>query len=80
MLHRHARPGRAGVQRDGFTRADLLPVAAQFGVKRSHDLIAQVTEAVSRWPQFATDAGVAKDQMKAIGKTHRLNLAPGAAH
>jgi serine/threonine-protein kinase HipA len=64
-------------KRDDFTRGDLLTVAAQFGVKDGKVLIDQVTESVSKWPRFATETGVAKDQQKLIAETHRLSLATG---
>ncbi len=61
-------------KRDDFTRADLLAVARQFGIKDGKELIEQVTTAVSAWARFAEQAGVAGDQQKAIGRTHRLRL------
>ena len=61
-------------KRDDFTRADLLTVARQFGIKDGKGLIEQVTTAVSAWTHFAKKAGVTSDQQKAIGHTHRLRL------
>jgi serine/threonine-protein kinase HipA len=61
-------------KRDDFTRDDLAIVARQFGVKDDHDLIEQVATSVSAWPRFAKEAGVRKDQQKAIAQTHRLAL------
>ena len=65
-------------KRDEFTRADLLAVAENFGIKDGADLIEQVTTAVSDWPRFAKEAGVGNDQRKAIGRTHRSQLADTA--
>ncbi|HUI06636.1 MAG TPA: type II toxin-antitoxin system HipA family toxin [Verrucomicrobiae bacterium] len=62
-------------KRDGFTRADLLTVAENFGIKDGADLIEQVTTAVADWPRFAKQAGVNSDQQRTISKTHRLALA-----
>jgi len=35
-----------------------------------------VTEAVTRWRDFATSAGVLSNQIQAVGGVHRLDLAP----
>jgi serine/threonine-protein kinase HipA len=61
-------------KRDDFTRADLLTVGRQFGVKDGADLIEEVITAVSAWTRFAKKAGVINDQQKAIGRTHRIRL------
>jgi serine/threonine-protein kinase HipA len=61
-------------KRDDFTRADLLTIAQQHGLKDATDLIDQVTAAVADWPRFAQEAGVKSDQRKTIPKTHRLAL------
>ena len=67
-------------KRDGFTRADLLAVAAPYGLRDAAELIEQVATAVADWPRFAKEAEVKSDQQKAIAQTHRLALAatPGA--
>jgi len=65
-------------KRDDFTRADLLTVARQFGLKDGADMMEQVATAVSGWPRFAREAGVRNDQQKAIARTHRLKL--GSTH
>jgi serine/threonine-protein kinase HipA len=65
-------------KRDEFTRADLLAVAENFGIKDGADLIEQVTTAVSVWPRFAKEAGVPNDQRKVIARTHRSQLADTA--
>jgi serine/threonine-protein kinase HipA len=62
-------------KRDDFTRADLLTIAQQYGLKDAADLIDQVTAAAADWPQFAKEAGVKSDQQRTISKTHRLALA-----
>jgi len=61
-------------KRDDFTRADLLAVARQFGIKDGNDLVEQVTASVAGWPRYAKEAGVGNDQQKAIAQTHRLAL------
>jgi len=61
-------------KRDDFTRADLLTVARQFGIKDGNDILEQVAAAVVAWPRYAKEAGVGDDQQKAIAQTHRLAL------
>ena len=59
-------------KRDHFTRADLLAVAEQYGIKGATGMIEQVAAAVANWPEFAVEAGVAAELKQAIAKTHRL--------
>ncbi len=59
-------------KREGFTREDLLAVGREVGIKKSADIIAEVTEAVGRWQEFAEAAGVPGDKAAAIGRTHRF--------
>jgi serine/threonine-protein kinase HipA len=60
---------------DDFTRADLLTVAQQYGLKDAEEYIEQVAAAVAHWPRFAKEAGVKSDQQLTISRTHRLALA-----
>ena len=59
-------------KREGFTREDLLTVADEMSIKKAKDIIAEVEEAVRRWPKFAAEAGVPEERIAAIGKTHRV--------
>jgi serine/threonine-protein kinase HipA len=61
-------------KRDDFTRADLLAVAQQHGLRDAADLIEQVTAAVADWPRFAKETGVKSGQQRTISRTHRLAL------
>lgn len=61
-------------KRDGFTRADLLAVAEQFGIKDAAKVLEQVTDAVARWPTFAKECDVETTLRKKIGETHRTKL------
>lgn len=62
-------------KRDDFTRQDLLAVAAQINhFKEAEGIIDDITEVVSRWPEFAKQAGVEPSFMQIIGRHHRLNL------
>jgi serine/threonine-protein kinase HipA len=62
-------------KRDDFTRQDLLAVAAQINhFSEAGNIIDEITEVVSRWPDFARQAGVPTAFMRNIGGHHRLNL------
>jgi serine/threonine-protein kinase HipA len=61
-------------KRDGFTRADLLAPAKQFGIKNANRIIEEVVESVSKWPQVAGEVGIAQTVVTRIAATHRLNL------
>ncbi len=64
-------------KRDGFTRADLLAVASLIGnfKQQAKQIIDQVQEVISRWPDYANDAGVFDSLAAEIKRNQRLNLA-----
>lgn len=53
-------------KRDSFTRDDLLAAAGAGDVKNPEGIIREVSEAVGMWPDFAAEAGLAREQMQAI--------------
>lgn len=57
---------------DGFTREDILAVAKQISLKKPLVILAEVEDAVRRWPQFASEAGVSLAQIRRISALHRL--------
>lgn len=58
-----------------FVRADLLSLGARFGLKQDGaPVIERVIDAVSDWPRHAAAAGVAAEQLTAIGAQHRTAL------
>lgn len=61
-------------KRDDFTLADFRACAKTAMLKRGREkaILEEVCEAVSRWPEFAKDAGVTGAQRKQIGRAHRL--------
>jgi serine/threonine-protein kinase HipA len=61
-------------KRDGFTRADLLEVARQFGIKNAQKILDQVTGAVAKWTAVAEKNGVSDAMISKIASTHRLDL------
>lgn len=66
-------------KRDGFTIADLRAVA-EVGRLKSTDakrVLDEVVAAVSRWEQFAEEAGVTEEDTVKVARTHRLKLPQG---
>ena len=61
---------------DDFTTEDLLRLgeAAEQSPSRARAIIEQVSSAVSRWPDFATDAGVDPETADRIRRAHRREL------
>ena len=51
---------------DGITRADLLAFASANGIKDATEVINQVSEAASRWPEIAREVGVPKEMILLI--------------
>jgi serine/threonine-protein kinase HipA len=50
----------------GIQRADLLAVADRFSVPHAKQIIEEVKWAISRWPEFAEEAGVPLDKQSEI--------------
>ena len=63
-------------KREDFTTGDLLEVAKAADVKTraAKSIIAEVHEAVSRWPGFAETAGVSPPWIKQVKSEMRLDL------
>lgn len=61
-------------KRDDFTMADFKSFATTAGLKRGRYkiIVEEVRGAVSRWPKFAEQAGVADSYRDQISSTHRL--------
>lgn len=51
----------------GFTRGDLLQVAATFGIKMPERLLDEIAAAVSDWPRYARGFGVDAGTVRAVG-------------
>ncbi len=49
-----------------ITRDDLLALAAKFSVNRPKVLLERLTDAISRWPEFARKAGVSSAVIKRL--------------
>lgn len=65
-------------KRDNFTYEDLMAVASLIGNFRqqARQIILQVTEVVSRWPDYAEEAGVFTGFREQIRQNLRLGLRP----
>ncbi len=63
-------------KRDGFTLDDFKAASKTISLKRgrAEAIVSEVTNAVGRWREFATEAKVLPDQMDAIAKSLRLDL------
>ena len=65
-------------KRDGFTLADFQACEQSALMKRGRakTIVKEVTEAVKRWPEFATSAKVDERWHSTIQEAHRLEIAP----
>lgn len=63
-------------KRDGFEQHDLIAFAGSGGIKktRAKSILAEVSAAVARWPEYAERAGMPKADMIRIANTHRRAL------
>ena len=59
-------------KRDNFTRQDLYAVASQFNVRKSAEIVDEVTEIASHWDGFARECGVETSMQKHIGRQLQL--------
>jgi len=59
---------------DEITREDLLSVARNVNIKHADQIIGQVVESVSHWPNLAKEYGIPDDIAKTINSTLLLNL------
>lgn len=56
-------------KRDGITKEDLLKAASLIKLKKADSIINQISSAVTRWPEFAEETGVAPLLRDEISKT-----------
>ena len=63
-------------KRDGFAKQNFIEVAKRFRIKKPMDILADVSAAVRRWPDFAKEVGVKRIWITEIASTHRLHLVP----
>ncbi len=58
----------------GITKADLLKVGKEMGVKQGNAIIEKIKIVVANWPKYAKKTRVKPKQIAVIGKTLLLNL------
>ncbi len=65
-------------KRDGFEVDDFVACARNASLKRGRAaaILREVQGAVSRWPEFAEEAGVPAHSARRIGAVHRTDLLP----
>ena len=69
---------RCNGKRDNFVREDLLQAARSADVRHAEDLIAQVSESLHRWSEWATKAGLSDAHQTDIERHFRWDLlSPG---
>lgn len=61
-------------KREDITREDLLSLAKQMNIKKPKEIIEKVIAVIRDWSMYAQEAGVPKNQITALGKTHLLNM------
>jgi serine/threonine-protein kinase HipA len=61
-------------KRENIMREDLLSVAKQMNIKKPKEIIEKITAVVSNWEGYAQEAGVPKNQITVLGKTHLLKM------
>ena len=61
-------------KRDGFSKEDLLAVAASSDLKGAEKVIREVLDVVRDWPVFAQEAGVEGKQARHIAEQHRVGF------
>lgn len=64
-------------KRDGFTLDDFIACGRNAGLKRgrAETMLAEVSDVVARWPEFADRAGVAPGWIDEVSRHLRLDLA-----
>ena len=65
-------------KRDDFEVDDFVACARNAALKRGRAtaILGEVGKAVSRWSEFAEEAGLPGDSMRRIGAAHRLDILP----
>ncbi|MBQ0736516.1 type II toxin-antitoxin system HipA family toxin [Aquimarina celericrescens] len=61
-------------KRDDFNMQDLIAMGDKISYKNSKEAIQQITDVVTNWNQYASKAGIPKEQANKLAKVFRLNL------
>ena len=62
-------------KRDDLSLDDLYEVAISNTIKSYKHIINEIIDTVSKWKEFAKEAGVEKSFTKEISNNHRLTIA-----
>jgi serine/threonine-protein kinase HipA len=61
-------------KRKDITREDLISVAGKMNIKKSGQIIDQISGVVSKWKEYAAKTGVSNELTNAIEKTLLLSI------
>jgi serine/threonine-protein kinase HipA len=61
-------------KRIGVSRDDLISVAEQMNIKKPKEIIGQICDVFSKWPKYASGAGMPEKQILSIGKAHLIKI------
>jgi serine/threonine-protein kinase HipA len=61
-------------KREDINREDLFSVAKQMNIKKPKEIIEKIVSVLRDWSVYGKEAGVPKQQITALGKTHLLNM------
>jgi len=59
-------------KRDGFTLEDMTAVGASIRLAQPAAIVAEIADAVARWPDFAKQAGLSERLAREVGMNHRV--------
>lgn len=62
-------------KRKDITLDDILTIAKEISLKKGKDIISEIAEGVSRWKEFANEAGIPAKQIQEIGGLHAIGMA-----
>jgi serine/threonine-protein kinase HipA len=55
---------------DGFTYDDFLDVAHNMEIRKAGNIVNEILSIVSKWPEFAKEAGVSPESISYVGNIH----------
>lgn len=58
-------------KRDGFSVKDMVDIGNSIRISDPAAIVAEISEVVARWPEFAVQAGVRAEITAVIGRNHR---------
>jgi serine/threonine-protein kinase HipA len=61
-------------KRDHFSMTDFSTLGQSIGISEPEQTVTEIIDVVSRWPDYAAEAGLPADRIAAIEKTHRLEF------